>query len=240
MPTKLLYLEHMSRYACEAQVVGVASESGTTIVVLDQTVFYPQGGGQPYDTGTISANTKKFIVEEVRFVEGVVKHIGRFESEEFGLKEKVICSVDAERRQLHARLHSGGHVVDMGLKSLGVTWKPGKGYHFPAGPYVEYAGSLEGVDIEKLRRDLEKACDEILQAGIETKVLFMPKEEMRSVCAFVPDFIPADKPARVVMYGNFGIPCGGTHVDALKDIGKISIRKVKSHREGVRVSYEIH
>jgi Ser-tRNA(Ala) deacylase AlaX len=206
---------------------------------LDQTIFYPQGGGQPYDTGIISHNSKKFFVEEVRFIDGVVKHIGKFEGEAFEAGETITCSIDVERRQLHTRLHSGGHLVDMGLKQLGITWRPGKGYHFPNGPYAEYAGSLENFDIEKLKADLENACNEIIQKGIETKVLFTPKEEMGSVCAFVPDYIPANKPARVVLYGDYGVPCGGTHVANLKDIGIISIRKIKQDGENIRVSYSI-
>jgi Ser-tRNA(Ala) deacylase AlaX len=91
-----------------------------------------------------------------------------------------------------------------------------------------------------LKTDLENACNEIIQKDIDTRVLFMPKEEMGSVCAFVPDYIPANKPARVVMYGDFGIPCGGTHVSNLRDIGKISIRKIKQDGENIRVSYSIN
>ncbi len=239
MPTKLLYLEQMNDYTCEAQVVDVKGEGGKTVVILDQTILYPQGGGQPYDTGNISTSNKKFLVEEVRFVDGVVKHIGNFEDEAFMTGETVTCSVDIARRQLHTRLHSGGHLVDMGLKQLGIAWRPGKGYHFPNGSYVEYVGSLEGVDVEKLKTDLESACNHIVEEAIETRVLFMSKEEMGSVCSFVPEYIPANKPARVVMYGDFGIPCGGTHVSNLKEIGTITIRKIKQDSENIRVSYTI-
>jgi Ser-tRNA(Ala) deacylase AlaX len=239
MATKLLYLEQMNQYTCESQVAEIINEDDRTIVILDKTIFYPQGGGQPYDTGIISGADKSFIVEEVRFVDGIVKHFGKFEAEAFKVGDLVTCSVDVDRRQLHTRLHSGGHIVDMGLKKLGITWKPGKGYHFPNGPYVEYTGSLDGVDVEKLKNDLENACNAIIQEGLETRVLFMPKEEMGSVCAFVPDYIPPNKPARVVMYGDFGIPCGGTHVSNLKDIGDLSIRKIKQEKENIRVSYLI-
>lgn len=237
MQTKLLYLEQMSQYTCEAQVSEVMNEDDRSVVILDQTIFYPQGGGQPYDTGIISNEGKKFIVEDVRFVDGIVKHIGKFEGGIFSQGETVTCSVDVERRKLHTRLHSGGHLVDMGLKQIGVMWKPGKGYHFPNGPYVEYSGSLEGIDIEKLKIDVEAACNEIIQKAVDTKVLFMPKEEMGSVCEFVPDYIPEGKPARVVMYGDFGIPCGGTHVSNLGEIGKMTIRKIKQDGDNIRVSY---
>lgn len=49
--TKLLCLEEMNALSCTAEVVDIFEEDGKTVAVLDQTVFYPQGGGQPYDKG---------------------------------------------------------------------------------------------------------------------------------------------------------------------------------------------
>ena len=92
-------------------------------------MFYPQGGGQPYDTGTISSGDIKFVVEEVRYAEGEVLHIGRFEHVRFMEGEQVRCTVDAERRLLNTRLHSAGHVLDMAVNELGYDWKP-KGLSF--------------------------------------------------------------------------------------------------------------
>ena len=225
MKTKLLYLEFMHKYVCEAQAVEVVNEEGREVVILDQTVFYPQGGGQPYDTGVISRQNSTFHVEEVRAVDGRVKHIGKFENEAFEVGESVTCNINIERRLLNTRLHSAGHIVDMGMKRLDIPWVPGKGYHFPNGPYVEYSGSLVGVDTEKLKADLETACNQIISEGIETKVVFTADEEV------------AGKPARVVMYGDFSIPCGGTHVSNLKEIGAMTIRKIKRDGENIRVSY---
>lgn len=240
METKLIYLEHMDQHVCEAKVLAVLSEEGRTIVVLDQTVFYPQGGGQPYDTGAITGKDGSvFLVEEVRFADGAVCHIGKFESKSFAAGDTVVCSVDIERRHLHSRLHSAGHVVDMGLKQLGISWIAGKGYHFPIGSYDEYLGNLNGADTVQMRIDLEAACNEVIAQGITTKVLFMKWEDMKSVCAFVPDHIPDNKPGRVVMYGDFGIPCGGTHVNNLSEIKHITIRKIKQDGPNVRVSYDI-
>ncbi|MBI4225343.1 MAG: hypothetical protein HY617_03345 [Candidatus Sungbacteria bacterium] len=240
METKLIYLEHMDQYACDAKVVNVLSEDGRTVIILDQTVFYPQGGGQPYDTGVITGgHGAKFLVEEVRFVDGAVRHIGKFQSGTFAVGDTVTCAVDIDRRQLHSRLHSAGHVVDMGLKKLGIQWKAGKGYHFPVGSYDEYAGNLNGADTAKMRADLEAACNEVIAQHIPTKVLFMKWEDMASVCAFVPDHIPDNKPGRVVMYGDFGIPCGGTHVANLSEIKSMTIRKIKQDGPNVRVSYAV-
>ena len=237
--TKLLYLEDFNLLNTQAKVIDVLEENGKTIALLDQTIFYPQGGGQPYDRGLIESVSGRFIVDEVRFVDGTVKHIGKFESGSFSKGDTAECRVDKERRMLHSRLHSAGHVVDMAVYELKLGWIPGKGYHFPDGPYVEYKGSLGGVDKEKLKTEIEKVCNTFVQEGRKTELRFMPKEEMTSVCHFVPDYIPEGKPARVVMYGDFGVPCGGTHVSNLMEIKRMIIRKIKQEGENLRVGYDV-
>jgi Ser-tRNA(Ala) deacylase AlaX len=237
--TKLLYLEDFNLLDVDAKVVEVLEENGRIVVVLDQTVFYPQGGGQPYDQGIIESLNAKFLVEEVRFLEGVVKHIGKFEHGVFQKGETVQCKVDGVRRALNSQLHSAGHVVEMAVVKLGLTWIPGKGYHFPDGPYVEYTGSLEGIDKEKLKIDFERACNEFVSEGRKTELRFMPKSEMSSVCHFVPDYIPEGKPACVVLFGDFGVPCGGTHVSNLSEIKQMTIRKIKAEGKNIRVGYDV-
>ncbi|MEK7074437.1 MAG: alanine--tRNA ligase-related protein [Patescibacteria group bacterium] len=237
--TKLLYLEDFNLLNTQAKVIDMFEENGKNIVLLHQTIFYPQGGGQPYDKGVIESTSGKFIVEEVRFADGAVKHIGRFESGNFSKGEDVQCIVDKERRILHSRLHSAGHIVDMAVTKLKLSWVPGKGFHFPEGPYVEYKGDLEGVDKENLKIEIEKLCNAFIQEGRKTELRFMPKEEMGSVCHFVPDYIPEGKPARVVMYGDFGVPCGGTHVSDLAEIKSMTIRKIKQEGENIRVGYDV-
>lgn len=239
-PTKLIYLEDFTLLHADSEVLGIAKEDGQDIVILDQTVFYPQGGGQPYDTGIISGDSAKFIVQEVRYLDGLVRHIGKFELGSFEKGEAVRCAVDKERRELNSRIHSAGHVVDMAVYELKLNWIPGKGYHFPEGPYVEYSGDLEGLDKEKLKVDIENLCNKFIEAGRQTKVLFMEKSRMKEFCRFVPDYIPEGKPARVVMYGDFGIPCGGTHVSNLSEIKEMTIRKVKAEASNVRVAYEVN
>ena len=103
-----------------AKILEILEENGRAVIILDQTIFYPQGGGQPYDKGLIEGPSGKFLVEEVRFVDGVVKHMGTLEGT---LKpgDEVKCSVDEARRTLHSRLHSGGHVLDMAVNALGLN-----------------------------------------------------------------------------------------------------------------------
>lgn len=221
--TKLIYMEEMQKLIHEARVESVTDEDGKSVIVLDQTIFYPQGGGQPYDQGVIENESGKFIVEEVRYVDGIVKHIGT--GHKFQIGEQVKLNVDELRRMLHMRLHSGGHVLDMAINKLGLGWKPGKGYHYPEGPYIEYAG--EFTDAENLQKQIETAANEIIAEGIATTIKFLP------------DQLVNGKLARVVLYGDFSVPCSGTHVANLKDIGRLQIRKISSKKGLIRVAYQV-
>lgn len=223
--TKLIYMEHMNTYSYKSTIENIKSINGKTIIILNETIFYPQGGGQPYDTGIIKNENATFLVEEVRYVDEQVYHIGTYESGRLTIGESAELFIDQEKRALHTRLHSIGHLVDMALKELSIDWIPGKGYHFPNGPYVEYVGSLDGFDKDKLIKDLENKCNEIIGRNIETKLIFED------------DTLQNGKPRRIVYYGDFSIPCGGTHVANLSDIGTVAIRKIKQEKENIRVSY---
>ncbi len=248
METKLFYLEDFTRLTCEAGVVSVTQENGKDIVMLDATVFYPQGGGQPYDTGVIESAAGKFVVEEVRMVDNIVRHIGHFDgNSELGNRVskwkpgfQVRCRVDAARRLLHSRIHSAGHLVDWAVAELKPAWTPDpRGYHYPNGPYVTYIGSLPGEDKEKLKNDIEEACDRRIAAGEEVSIRFMNQDGMKKISRSVPD-LPDGKPGRVIMFGNhFGVPCGGTHVRNLSEIHGLAIRKIKQEGMNIRIGYDV-
>lgn len=238
--TKLVYLEDFTSLESSAVVAEVLRENERDVLMLDQTIFYPQGGGQPFDTGVIVSPAGEFEVQEVRFVDGDVRHIGRITRGTINAGETVECRVDKERRLLNARIHSAGHLVDKAVAELELPWRPGKGYHFPNGPYDEYEGSLAGFDKEKLKADIEKFCNECIQKGGKTEIIFMTREEMQKTCRYTPDF-PEEKEsrARIVIHDGFYIPCGGTPVADLSEIGMITIRKIKQEGEKIRVGYEI-
>jgi len=232
-------MQDMQTMTCDAIVQEVEQQDDRAVVYLDRTVFYPQGGGQPYDTGSITSESATFAVEAVRFVDGVVQHIGHFESGRFMPVEDVQCAVNRERRDLNTRLHSAGHVLDMAVNQLGYDWAPGKGFHFPQGAYVEYSGDLGVETKEEVMAKLDKQIAAILEADAKTEIKFVDITEMADLCRHVPDYLPKNKPSRVVLYGDFGVPCGGTHVSRLKDIGHETIRKIKAGSGCIRISYEI-
>ncbi len=98
MATKLVYLDDTYKFTDQAQVEYLANDERGQYCVLDQTIFYPQGGGQPSDTGFFEAKAVQMPISFVCFVEGEVRHYGDFSE---GLLEKgdeVLLLVDEVRR----------------------------------------------------------------------------------------------------------------------------------------------
>ena len=241
MATKLLYLEDFDVTTTDAFVTDVhTTEDGQTVVELDQTCFYPRGGGQDWDTGTITAGDAVFVVSMVRLDEnGVVQHYGTFDGDGFAVGAAVYCAVDEERRTINTRLHSAGHLIDMAVQELGWTWTPDKAGHYPHMSFVEYETG-EFVADDATQQALQSRIDELAHSTYENKVLFMSPSEMGQYCRHIPANMPTNKPSRIVLYADdFGIPCGGTHVRHASDIGHIEVSKVKSKKGITKVSYRV-
>jgi Ser-tRNA(Ala) deacylase AlaX len=240
--TELLYMQDFDVETCEARVVSVSpAEDGRLDVVLNQTCFYPRGGGQDWDTGIIKHDDATFAVEAVQLDEhSDVHHIGEFTAASFQADDTVSALVDHERRSINTRLHSAGHVIDMTIDQLGLDWAATKGQHYPHLSAVEYSGTWEPERAEELRIAIEKQANASTAQDSENSLRFMPVEEMHTVCRHVPENIPKNKPGRVVMYGaDFGIPCGGTHVKNLQQIGVIKVPKLKEKKGVIRISYTV-
>ena len=237
--TDLAYLHDSYKFEDEAKVVAIdTTPEGKTFVILDKTIFYPQGGGQPYDKGTIATEDNVFTVNEVRFKDGFVYHIGEFTSVTFPIGASVKLLIDEERRKLHCRLHSGGHLVDTGIHALGYDLTAVKGYHFPDGPYIEYIGVLNG-DLTVIAQQLETKLNDLIQAGYPVRTEIVNSvDDLKGRCFHIPEYLPKDKPIRLVFVcGEIGEPCGGTHVKDLREVGKIRIPKIKTKGENLRISY---
>ncbi|MDU2477781.1 MAG: alanyl-tRNA editing protein [Klebsiella sp.] len=105
-----------------AQIIACTAEvDGRYAIELDRTLFHPQGGGQPADRGWIAGQ----VVETVIVRGDSVLHIL---SQALPLGD-VEMKIDASARQLHARLHSAGHLLGLAGEQLG--WQPVKAHHWP-------------------------------------------------------------------------------------------------------------
>jgi alanyl-tRNA synthetase len=114
---------------------------GTHSVVLSSTLFHPQGGGQPSDVGFLrvggggdeDSSPRVFEVLHVSTDpgSGEIAHVGAFVGDggeaNIPVGSRVACEIDAQKRTLHARLHSGGHLCDIAVRSCGFDYLvPGK------------------------------------------------------------------------------------------------------------------
>lgn len=234
--TRLLYLSDTYQFQAQAVVQEVAAlEDGRTALILDQTIFYPQGGGQPCDTGIVSTKDARFVVTDVRMApDGIVHHIGSWEQGTIAPGAPVELAIDKERRIKNAKLHSAGHLIDCAVTELELALKPGKGYHFSQGPYVEYEGEIG--DVATLMPALQEKIDELVRHPIAIHAQDLSAEAAREQGIMVP----AGKMARLVSFEGFApCGCGGTHVRNAQEIGRIIIRKIKAKAGVVRISYDV-
>lgn len=241
--TRELHLENPDLLSCEAAVRDIgpeaAQETEKELLVLDATTFYPQGGGQPCDIGEIRGEAGRFIVESVRSVDGQIRHLGRHEGAPFRPGELVRCVVAPERRLLHTRIHSAGHILDIAVRELGLPWTPGKGYHFPEGPYIEYVGTLREEDRERTRAAIEARANAVVGEGRARRIAFHTAGDLPELLSGPPAHIPDGEAIRVVFFGEVGDACRGTHVPDTSKIGQIVIRKIKPEKGRVRVAYAV-
>jgi Ser-tRNA(Ala) deacylase AlaX len=248
-PTVLKYMEQNAPLVDKAIVCDIATlDTGKISLVLDSTIFYPQGGGQPYDQGTIEIDDEYefnccsavFSVEEVRFKDGIVYHIGIIISGAFRLGDHVVLHVNQERRLFNSRNHTAGHIIDCAMYELGFSLIPASGYHFPEGAYIEYIGTMEEDKRSDLISKLQSQVNAIIARTLPITVKMVSLVELKQLAKFVPDYIPADKPSRaMIIAGCPAIPCGGTHAHNTQEIKHMVIEKIGNKKGNVRISYSI-
>lgn len=230
--TRPLYMDGTYVFHCEASVelLQLKEEDPSILLVeLEQTIFHPQGGGQPSDTGILKADglpdlTVTFVCKD-KAKEGVIRHECKGSTDELQkwLRRsqacqafQVRCLVDELQRRRNARLHSAGHLLDVAIYELGFRWQAGKGYHFEEGPYVEYIPTKEGRQLDvKDAKAKDAAITEISQKMKELIAKNVPTE-----VAFVDGM-------RTVKMEGVSCGCGGTHVEGSGEIGEVSIKKIQ-------------
>ncbi|XP_065863642.1 uncharacterized protein [Euphorbia lathyris] len=245
--TKLEYYDDMWKLQSEAAVISFSKgDDGKHALILDSTIFHPQGGGQPADTGFITGDSNfKFIVRDVRSKDGVVYHYGLTEensASEIERGRNVLLHVDADRRKLNSRLHSAGHLIDGCLLNVGLDHlQAGKGYHFPDGPFVEYKGTISPSELQSKQKEIEIEANALISRGGIVSVAVLPYEEASNLCGgSLPDYISKGSTPRIVKLGDFpGCPCGGTHVSDISEIKSIKVSQIRTKKGITKVSYTV-
>ncbi|HYN82099.1 MAG TPA: alanine--tRNA ligase-related protein [Gemmatimonadaceae bacterium] len=227
----------MFNYSTSATIEAVQIDATGTWLVLDRTIFYPQGGGQPSDTGFITANDFRFAVRQVRYADGQVQHIGNIVQGEPTAGLSVMLNVDPARREENSRLQSGGHLILNAMANADQPFVATKGYHFPDGPYVEFDGIVPENERDTLTAQLQTEVDRLIALDLPVVARIVRPDELQSLCRNVPANVPMDKPSRIVIIDGFAQPCGGTHVLTLGKLAGMRIEKVRAKKGVTRVSY---
>jgi misacylated tRNA(Ala) deacylase len=220
--TTRLYLQDDHCFEADARVVAVRENS----VAFDQTCFYPGGGGQPPDEGSVRVGSGEVleIVSVHADPEEIVWHIGKspFPSDIVGQPVKLI--LNRERRLALMRYHTALHVLNtIALRDYG-AWITGVQIG------VEYSRidfKLEGFSAA-MRAELEKKVNAVLAADHAVKSYYIPEIEFRKRDDLLRT-LEAKPPVfrgqvRVVEIQGFDAQaCGGTHVSTTSEVGGFSI-----------------
>lgn len=220
LKTTRLYWEDSYLEEFEASVI--ARDAGGLRLYLDRTVFYPESGGQPCDTGWINGVPVREVVEEGESIAHVV--------ELPVLGDRVRGRIAWERRFDHMQQHSGQHLLSAVL--LDLYGAPTVGFHM--GDEVSTIDlGISSLSWQQAVR-AEQRANEIVVRNLPIRAVW---EEAGSLAGLRR---PVDRegPVRIVsIEGVDRAACGGTHVRATGEIGPILLRKLDRAHGGVRVEF---
>lgn len=246
--TEILFLKDSYLKECNAAVTAVkdhankfaGSQSASALqdgryVVLDRTVFYPKGGGQPSDTGKLIRGAEEFPVISVAKSEGQIFH----EVDKPGLQpgDKVKCILNWERRHKLMRSHTAAHILaavmnkETGVLITGNQLEEDK---------VRFDFNLTAFDREFMEQCVEKA-NGVLQQSIELKAYELPRGEAMKIPGVVKlagALPPQISVLRIVEIPGVDVQAdGGTHVANVRECGQIELIKLENKGKDNRRIY---
>lgn len=220
---KKLYYDSPYIKEFEATVMSCEKRKKGYEVVLDQTAFYPEGGGQPTDTGVLGG----VKVLEVHEKAGVVTH---YLEDALEVGAKVTGMIDWNNRFIHMQEHSGEHLVS-GLIHARFGYD-NVGFHMGADEVtIDFNGLIEWDEL----MEIEKKANEIIWDNREIYADFPPKEELDALDYRSKKELSGD--VRIVKIpGGDVCACCGTHVKRTGEIGLVKFLSMIHYKGGVRIS----
>jgi len=230
--TEQLFYDDQGRTEFEAVVLDVFEADEGYDVVLDQTMFYPEGGGQPADHGQLVHGETTAEVTDVQSADGVVLH--RVDADP-GKGEIVRGQVDAERRDRLRAHHTATHVIGHAAREV-------------LGDHVRQAGAQKGTNSSRLdvrhydrisreqAHEIERVANELVRENLPVSQEWPDRNDAEAEYGFdlYQGGVPPGTSIRLIHVGEVDVQaCAGTHVDRTGDIGAIRVTKTEPVQDGV-------
>ncbi len=230
-PTRLLFYEDSYLKEFTAKIIHIIKPKW---IILDQTAFYPEGGGQVYDTGVLIIDGKRYDVKSVYKINDVVLHEVE-EIDESLIGKEVIGKINWDRRIRIMRHHTATHTLLYSIRKIlgDHIWQAGANKEeSKARLDVTHYKKITDEEIEKI----EKLANEIVLQNIPVKAFFIERDKAEAKFGYTlyQGGVMGGKVIRVVSIGDYDHQaCGGTHVGRTGEIGLIKIIKVERIQDGV-------
>ena len=230
--TEMNYYKEQDRSCLEAEVLYATNGE----VILDRTCFYPEGGGQMTDTGTLETKNGGILVKHVRKEGDVIVH--EVEGDLPSVGETVSCCLDWERRMSLTRNHSATHIIiSSARKVLGDhIWQRGA-HKSPETARLDISHHRKITHKELM--DIERLANEIVLKNIPVERDYMSRDEAEKKYGFelYQGGVPTSDIIRVVHISGVedldAQACGGTHVNSTGEVGFIKILGAQRIQDGV-------
>ncbi|WP_040683843.1 alanyl-tRNA editing protein [Thermobrachium celere] len=220
-----LYYENPYIYEWEAKIINQREKDNFYIIELCDTAFYPEGGGQPRDFGTIDGVEVVDLFEE----NGIVYHVVNRRIE----KQIVNCKIDFKRRFEHMQNHTGQHLLSSVFIELYDA--PTNSFHL-GDDYVSIDVGIENITDEIVQK-VEDRVNELIFKNIPVKFYIVNFDEAKKLP--LRKLPPTEVDIRIVeIEGIDYSPCCGTHVKSLGEIGMIKILKTEKYKNMTRVYFK--
>lgn len=233
-----MYLYNAYLKEVESTILEVIKENDKRWqIVLDQTIFYPRGGGQSTDQGILFTDDwKGKVIQALQKEDKIIHYVESDQPPAVGTVVKQI--LDWDRRYLNMRLHSAGHVVDFALYLLGYSpalLMPLKGDHGKK-PVICYQGIVE----KDIREDLEKKANDLVSQDLTFSFRLVGHEELEREAIYLQPELPKNKPLRLLTLNGMGsVADGGTQVNKTSEIGQISILPIEIKEGMTYIQYRL-
>lgn len=246
MATEKYYQHDVDCRELNGRIEAIQNDGKSTRIIMDRTVFFPTGGGQPSDTGTLvtpdGTSVSVIDVQEDKDT-GIIFHTIEIDPSEIDALQvgmTVTQKLNEDRRRVNTQRHTGEHILTGAFIRL--FGGANKGFHM-GGEYVTIDMDYDGKKLtEEQVRAAEKLANEVIWANLPVTVSTFPNREEASV-------MPTRKPVTqdgeitIVTIGDLESPhdcvaCCGTHFHRTGEVGLIRIHKFEPNKGMNRIYFE--